>query len=82
MFFIHEKCAHSNATLVDNRQRQQKNSERRELHAWKQTPLDSDHVLIAERVSHMDWQELCARVSYFSHSAQIQIFQNISMFAM
>ncbi len=46
MFLIHEKCAHSNATLVDNRQRQQKNSERHELHAWKQSPPDSDHVLI------------------------------------
>ncbi len=26
--------------------RQQKNSECREMHAWKQSPLDSDHVLI------------------------------------
>ncbi len=34
------------------------------------------------KASHMDWQELCARVSYFSHSAQIQIFHNIYMFAM
>ncbi len=34
----------SNATLFDNRQ--QKNSECRELRTWKQSPLDSDHVLI------------------------------------
>ncbi len=34
------------------------------------------------KASHMDWQELCARVSYLSHSAQIQIFHNISMLAM
>ncbi len=34
-----------------------------------------------ECVSHMDRQELCARVSYLSHSAQIQIFPNISMLA-
>ncbi len=39
-----EGGAHSNATLFDNRQ--QKNSECRELHTWKQSPLDSDHVLI------------------------------------
>ncbi len=31
MFLIHEKCAHSNATLFDNRQRQQKNREHREF---------------------------------------------------
>ncbi len=36
----------SNATLFDNRQHQQKNRECHELHAWKQSPLDSDHVLI------------------------------------
>ncbi len=36
----------SNAMLFDNRQRQQKNSESRELRAW-----DSDHVLIL-KVSH------------------------------
>ncbi len=34
----------SNATLFDNRQ--QKNSECHELRTWKQSPLDSDHVLI------------------------------------
>ncbi len=34
----------SNATQFDNRQ--QKNSEYHELRAWKQSPLDSDHVLI------------------------------------
>ncbi len=39
-----ERGARSNATLFDNRQ--QKNSECRELHTWKQSPLDSDHVLI------------------------------------
>ncbi len=36
----------SNATLFDNRQRQQKNRKCHELHAWKQSLLDSDHVLI------------------------------------
>ncbi len=41
-----EGGAHNNATLFDSRQRQQKNSECRELCAWKQSPLDSDHVLI------------------------------------
>ncbi len=39
-----EGGARSNATLFDNRQ--QKNSECHELHTWKQSPLDSDHVLI------------------------------------
>ncbi len=39
-----EGGARSNATLFDNRQ--QKNSECRELRAWKQSQLDSDHVLI------------------------------------
>ncbi len=41
-----EGGARNNATLFDNHQRQQKNSECRELRAWKQSPLDSDHVLI------------------------------------
>ncbi len=41
-----EGGARNNATLFDNCQRQQKNSECRELCAWKQSPLDSDHVLI------------------------------------
>ncbi len=41
-----EGGARNNATLFDSRQRQQKNSECRELCAWKQSPLDSDHVLI------------------------------------
>ncbi len=36
----------NNATLFDNHQRQQKNSECREFRPWKQSPLDSDHVLI------------------------------------
>ncbi len=36
----------SNATLFDNPQCQQKNSECRELRTWKQSPLDSDHVMI------------------------------------
>ncbi len=40
-----EGGARSNATLFDNRQ-QKNNSECRELHAWKQSPPDSDHVLI------------------------------------
>ncbi len=66
-----EGGARSNATLFDKRQRQQKNSEYHELRAW-----DSDHVLIT-RLSHG-----LTKVSYFSHSAQIQIFHNISMFAM
>ncbi len=39
-----EEGAYSNATLFDNRQ--QKNSKFRELRAWKQSPLDRDHVLI------------------------------------
>ncbi len=39
-----EGGACSNATLFDNHQ--QKNSECRELRTWKQSPLDSDHVLI------------------------------------
>ncbi len=39
-----EGGSRSIATLFDNRQ--QKNSECRELRAWKQSPLDSDHVLI------------------------------------
>ncbi len=60
----------SNATLFDNRQRRQKNSEYCELRAC------------SERVYHMDWRELCARVSYLSHSAQIQIFHDIFIFAM
>ncbi len=47
-------------------------------HFWFWTRLS--HGLTKD--SHMDWQELCARVSYLSHSAQIQIFHNISMFAM
>ncbi len=36
--------ARSTATLFDNRQ--QKNSECRDLRTWKQSPPDSDHVLI------------------------------------
>ncbi len=39
-----EGGARSNETLFDNRQ--QKNSECHELHTWKQSPLDSDLVLI------------------------------------
>ncbi len=39
-----EGGARSNATLFDNRQ--QNNSECRELRTWKQSPLDSDHVRI------------------------------------
>ncbi len=39
-----EGGARSNATLFDNRQ--QKNSECHELRTWKQSTLDSDHVLI------------------------------------
>ncbi len=39
-----EGGARSNAALFENRQ--QKNSECRELRAWKQSPLDSDDVLI------------------------------------
>ncbi len=42
---IQKGAARSNATLFDNRQRQQKNSDCCELRAWKQSPLDSDHVL-------------------------------------
>ncbi len=38
-----EGGAHSNATLFNNHQ--QNNSEWRELHTWKQSPLDRDHVL-------------------------------------
>ncbi len=49
-----EGGARSNAMLFDNHQRQQKNSESRELHTW-------DHVLILNA-----FQELCARVPYFS----------------
>ncbi len=80
-----EGGARSNATLFDNRQ--EKNSECRELRTWKQSPLDSD-----QHVCHMYWQklahstvcemELWACVSFLSHSAQIQIFHNISIFAM
>ncbi len=64
-----------NAMLFDNRQ--QKNSGL-ELCTLKQIPLDRDHMRV------LDWQrlalstvcevELCARVSYLCHSAQIQIF--------
>ncbi len=39
-----QKGCRSNATLFDNRQ--QKNSKCGELRTWKQSPLDSDHVLI------------------------------------
>ncbi len=39
-----EGGARSNATLFDNRQ--QKNSKCRDLRTWKQSPLDSDHLLI------------------------------------
>ncbi len=48
-----EGGAHSNATLFDNRQ-QKKNSKCRELHASKQSPLHSDHVLILN-ASLIDW---------------------------
>ncbi len=92
-----EGDARSNITPFDNRQRQQKNSECCELRAWKQSPLDSDHVLFLN--TSLTWTDkgvyfkgLCnqlfakwgiyARVSYLSHSAQIQIFNNISLFAM
>ncbi len=47
-----EGGARTNATLFDNRQ--QKNSECHELRTWKQSPLDSDHVLILNE-SHIDW---------------------------
>ncbi len=60
-----EGGTHRNATLFDNRQRQQKNSKCRELRAW-----DSDHVLIlnasltwTDKIYHMDWQEPCAHAS-------------------
>ncbi len=88
-----EGGARSNATLFDNRQ--QKNSECHELRTWKQSTLDSDHVLILNasltdkgvyfKGLHTQLfceMELCAHVSYLSHSAQIQIFRNISIFAM
>ncbi len=39
-----EGGARSNATLFDNRQ--QKNSKCRELRAWKQSPVNSDHGCI------------------------------------
>ncbi len=39
-----EEGARSSAMLFDNHQ--QKNNECRELRTWKQSPLDSDHVLI------------------------------------
>ncbi len=70
---------------------QQKNSECCELRAWKQSPLNSDRVLIL--IESLTWTdqklahstvceiELCAHVSYLSHSAGIQIFHNISIFA-
>ncbi len=72
--------AHSNAALFENRQ--QKNSKFRELCTWKQSPLNSDHVLIlnaslSRKHSAVCEMGLCARVSYHSHSAQIQIFHNI-----
>ncbi len=47
-----EGGARTNAMLFDNRQ--QKNSESHELRTWKQSPLDSDHVLILNE-SHIDW---------------------------
>ncbi len=40
-----EGGARSTATLFDNRQ-QKKNSEYLELRTWKQSHLDSEHVLI------------------------------------
>ncbi len=49
-----EGGAHSNATLFDNRQ--QKKSESRELRAWKQSPLDSDHVLLILNMS-LTWTD-------------------------
>ncbi len=41
----------SNATLLDNCQ--QKNRESHELRVWKQSPLDSDHVLILSGLDYL-----------------------------
>ncbi len=70
--------ARSNATLFDNRQ--QKISECCELHTWKQSPLDSDHVLILI-LSHGLTRALCSYILPLSF-VQIQIFHHSSMFAM
>ncbi len=86
-----EGGAHSNATLFDNRQ--QTNSKSHECTLENKPPRH--HVLILN--ASLTWtdkslrsnkhstfceMELCARVSDLSHSAQIQIFHHISMFAM
>ncbi len=47
----------------------------------RQSPLDSDHVLILN-TSLTRTDKSFVLVGYLSHSAQIQIFHNISMFVM
>ncbi len=57
--------------------RQQKNSESRELRAG-----DHDHVLILNASLTWTDKRFVLVYPYLSHSAQIQIFHNLSMFAM
>ncbi len=60
-----------------------------ELRTWKQctdservSHMTNEYSLKALRTQLFEEMKLCARVSYLSHSAQIQIFHNISIFAM
>ncbi len=78
-----EEGAYSNATLFDNRQ--QKNSESRELCASKQSPLDSDYMLILNAFltqTDKSFSRGLTRALCSFHSAQIQMFHNIYMLAM
>ncbi len=59
---IQEGGARSNTKLFENRQ--QKNSECRELRAWKQSTLNSDHVLILN-VS-LTWTDKVLRTQLFA----------------
>ncbi len=59
-------------------------SESHELRSWKQSPLDSDHVLILNASLTLNCLQngaLCSCVLPLSFAAQIQIFHNISIFA-
>ncbi len=67
-----EGVACGNTMLFDYRQCQQKNSECRELCAWKQSPLDSDVLILNASLT---WTDKSFVLVYpTSHSAQILIF--------
>ncbi len=59
-----------NATLFDNRQ--QKNSECCELCTWKQSPLDSDHVLILN--ASLTWTDKGLRTQVFAKWSFVLVY--------